>query len=1496
MMTDKRYSGLEIAIIGMSAQFPGSADCRTFWQQLKQGKELIKHFTDDELRQAGVAESAIRDDRYVRAMGVVDHKDLFDAAFFGYSPEESALMDPQIRLFHEHCWKALEDAGCASVIEKSKIGLFAGASPNYAWKLYAYNNYNGDVVDPFYLNNITSANFISTLVAYKLDLRGPSFYVDTACSTSLAAVHLACRSLLTKDCSIALAGGVYISTAREKGYFFKEDMILSSDGHCRTFDAMASGTVPGEGVGVVVLKKLNDAIRDKDHIYAVIRATAANNDGNHKVGYTAPGVKGQADCIRLAQQLAGVEPGSITYIEAHGTATRLGDPVEIMALTEAFGASSDMGNCYIGSVKTNIGHLDTAAGVAGLIKTALCLKHKQIPPSLHFVRPNPQIDFDNSPFAVVTELKDWHSNKGVPRRAGVSSLGIGGTNVHVVMEEAPEPEQTGTSRPFNLLTVSAKTGNALSRYMDDLRRFILDARSVNLPDMCYTLQTGRKHFAHRRSITFKDKDDLLRLLDAGEWKARAAGIGEGGTVVFMFPGQGAQYEDMAKGLYEHEPLIREEMDNAFSIIEGLTGEKFKDILFPSERGADKINQTRYTQPILFLLEYALARWLLSIGIEPRYMIGHSVGTYVSACISGIFSLADALKLVVKRGQLMNGLPAGNMISVPVSPAAVTEYLGKGVSLAAINAPEQIVLSGEPAAISVVTARLEQQNIPYVRLRTSHAFHSDMLDPVLKAFESAVMEVQFNKMKIPFISDVTGDLITEEEARSPQYWVRHMRETVKFSDGIKTLLRQSKELIFVEAGPGDTLSRLLKQHAGEKRGVSCVDLVRTFKKQEDDAGYLTRSLGRLWELGTPIDWSSYYSGEQRRKVSLPTYSFEPVRYPTEVDAFKSIPSARTTGTLNRHLNDCIYYPSWKLASRRAGVRMAGRRGYLLFLPDYALAEALKDKLLKDGDVLVTVLKGEKFSKVSPERFTVDPGSADQFHRLFDDLHSNDIDITHIVYGWAMLIDSSKLELREGNREIYLTYFSAVRLLQVLLKRNSLREKQFIVLTNALHRVVGTEQVSYAQALLLGLANTLQQEHMVICRNIDVNLNENTGHLTAALASEISNDVSIKERVIAIRHGQRWCQDHQREANSLEGSNAVLKKRGVYLITGGLGNLGFELAKYLIRQLSATVILVGRSEHPENTHVGDAAGRFAFLRSLGDGEVQYYSLNVADRAALENVVATAESRLGKIDGIIHAAGVIGNEYFEWLEDTTVEKALKVLAPKVAGVINILEVFRTRRPDFVWIASSLSATLGGLRFSAYGAANLFMHHFVDRYADVLPWKCIALSELSFTDNAVGREGVALAPAEIVALFEWSLSVNETRVILQTREELEERLQRAYSEKDVARQQEDAPQHTVPKLSRPDQSQEYAAPETATEERLKAVFENFFGIADIGVMDDFFELGGDSLKGMMILKRIHKEFNINLPLKELLLHTNVRQLAAKIDELVWTHADASLKNEITI
>jgi len=845
-------TGQEVAIIGMAGCFPRAESLDAFWRNLRDGVECISFFSDEELLAAGFSPDVLSDPRFVKARAILEGADRFDASFFGLTPRQAVLIDPQHRVFLECAWDALENAGHDPETDAGEIGVFAGASLNtYLFGLSAAEE--GKNLGNFQVVTGNDKDYLATRVSYLCNLRGPSITVQTACSTSLVAIHMACRSLVNGECDMALAGGVSVSAPQKRGYFYSEGGTGSPDGHCRAFDARAQGTVSGEGVGIVVLKRLADALADGDRIEAVILGSAINNDGSSKVGYTAPSVGGQAAVITRALRVAGISPETISYVEAHGTGTPLGDPIEIAALTQAFRRQTGKsGFCAIGSVKTNIGHLDAAAGVAGLIKTVLALRHGEIPPSLGFERPNPRIAFQESPFYVNQRLAEWRAN-GTPRRAGVSSFGFGGTNAHVVLEEAPPEEPASPSpRPWKLLVLSARTPAALDRRVDDLAAHLEAQPELDLEDVAWTLQVGRRTFGHRAAAVCRDLQDGLQALRS----RRLATAAEGETdrpVAFLFPGQGARPAEGLAALSRAEPVFRREMDRCAEIL-----------------GLDlwgDLRSTAVTQPVLFAVEHSLAELWRSWGVQPGALLGHSLGEYVAACVSGVLSLEDGLRLVVERGRWMEeGMPEGAMLAVPLPPEEVEGFLGGALSLAAVNAPSRCVLSGSPAAIAALAGDLAGRGVSCRRLAVERAFHSRDVEAVQPALAAFLRRLDLQPPRIPFLSCLTGTWITDEEATDPVYWARQMRAPVRFAEAVDALLAGGPRVL-LEVGPGRALAGLARQHPSRPKAVSSLAA-----GQSADAAILS-ALGGLWLAGARIDWNAVHAGERRRRVALPSYPFE-----------------------------------------------------------------------------------------------------------------------------------------------------------------------------------------------------------------------------------------------------------------------------------------------------------------------------------------------------------------------------------------------------------------------------------------------------------------------------------------------------------------------------------------------------------------------------------------------------------------------------------------------
>jgi len=777
-----------IAIIGMTGRFPGAKNIEEFWQNLRDGVESIAFFTDEELKSAGVDDRTLSDPKYVKARARLEDAGWFDAPFFGYSSREAEVMDPQHRLFLEGAWEALENAGYTSAKYEGVIGVYAGTSVNhYLWSNVLKNPNIIETLGGFQTLISNDKDYLTTRVSYKMNLRGPSIDVQTACSTSLVAICLACQGLQTYQVDMALAGGISVGEARKVGYIYQEGGILSPDGSCRAFDAQAQGTVTGSGMGIVVLKRLEDAITDGDFIYAVIKGAAINNDGSAKIGYTAPSANGQAEVIAAAQSIAGVLPQMITYVETHGTGTALGDPIEVEGLRFAFGTLPDAKKfCALGSVKTNIGHLDAAAGVAGLIKTVLSLINKELPPSLHFKQPSPKINFSNSPFYVNTSLSAWNTDK-LPRRAGVSSFGIGGTNAHMILEEAPITDTVETHRPVSLLLLSTKTPSALETATTNLARHLKRHPDLSPADVAYTLQIGRKDFMYRRMLVCRSLEDAVVALEnlSPQLVYTASLENSNRSLVFLFPGGGTQYENMGIELYRVEPTFRAHIDTCAELLKKHIGLDLRELFYTDGRGSQgshQLDRPSVALPALFITEYSLAKLWMEWGIHPRAMIGHSLGEYVAACLAEVISLEDALSLVALRGQLFEQIPEGGMLSVPLSQEGVQRFLSGKLSLAAINAPALCVVSGPLQALDEMEYSLTKEGLDFRRLHISVAAHSEMLTPILGTFAQFMEKLSLQAPKIPFISNISGTWITSAQATDPNYWTQHLRQTVRFADG------------------------------------------------------------------------------------------------------------------------------------------------------------------------------------------------------------------------------------------------------------------------------------------------------------------------------------------------------------------------------------------------------------------------------------------------------------------------------------------------------------------------------------------------------------------------------------------------------------------------------------------------------------------------------------------------------------------------------------------
>ena len=1343
-MSTSAASNLEsIAVVGLSGHYPGAKNIDEFWKNLEAGRESISFFTDEEMIKAGVDTAALSNPNYVKAKGVYEGSYSFDASFFGYNPREAELIDPQQRVFLECAWEALEHAGYDPGSCSGRIGLFGGTGPTK--QLFEF--LKGTFVKRSFghLAMITSndKDYLATRVGYKLNLRGPCITLQTACSTSLVAIVVACQNLLNYQCDMALAGGVTLSLEEREGYFYDEGGIVSPDGHCRTFDAAGQGTLFSCGAGIVALKRLEDAVADHDTIYAVVRGFGLNNDGSARIGFTAPGMDGQVGVSSDAIAMADINPESIGFVECHGTATPVGDPIEVTALTKSFRSYTQKKKfCALGSVKTNIGHTDAAAGVAGFTKVVLSLKNKIIPASLHFEKPNPQIDFENSPFYVNNRSIEFKRGPE-PRRAGVNSFGVGGTNAHVILEEAPDQQPSGASRPYQLLVWSAKSSAALEQMTARLTSHLEDHPSENLADVAFTLQTGRRIFPHREALVCRNREDAIQALKTNAPGRLLTATQEklGRPLCFLFPGQGAQYAGMGKALYATEPAFRACVDECADILKTHLERDIRELLFPADEQIAKANEqleeTAFAQPALFVIEYSLARLLMTWGLKPNAMLGHSIGEYVAACLSDVLSLEDALMLVAARGKLMQEMPRGSMVGVLLPQEEISHLLeevsrlltdvenlmpvNKSLSLAAINSPSTCVVSGPTAAIGQLEKVLGTKGVPFRPLRTSHAFHSAMMDPILDRFRALLKKVDLRAPKIPFISNLTGTWISASESMSPEYWVSHLRSAIRFSDGASELLKNPANLL-IEVGPGSTLSTLVRQHTAQTPDRTIVSTMPHPKNDSlAEVEFLLTAVGRLWLEGAQVNWPEFYRTEHRGRIPLPTYPFQREHY-------RLIPPASGTAALDVDLSrkktdvaDWFYYPSWKRVPLSQSPPVPKDTCWILFLDSCGLGAEIAERLQAQGQEVFTVAAGDKFEQNSPSSFTLTPGNREHYGSLLKQVRATGKTPGDIVHLWGVTAPQQLSEIECSNATVEREFYGLMFLAQALASQYSTTPLRFHVVSSDLHDVTGDAVPVPSKATLLGPCKTIPREYQNMkSRSIDIHLPENDAvraSLIGALLAEFA--AQVDDEVVAFRGGHRWLQAFdpypiQRPAEINQG----LREKGVYLITGGMGGIGQVLAEHLARSVHAKLALVGRSPFPEHTqwpqwlstHSGDEAvsKKIVQLQNLeAEGaEIAVFSGDVANLDHMRRIIGQVRERWGNIHGVIHAAGIAGDGIIEL---KTREVADRVLAPKLKGTLVLEEVLKGTKLDFLLLCSSLTSVVGDVGQIDYTAANAFL----DAYA---------------------------------------------------------------------------------------------------------------------------------------------------------------------------------------
>ncbi|MEC0207770.1 beta-ketoacyl synthase N-terminal-like domain-containing protein [Paenibacillus ehimensis] len=1531
-----------IAIIGMAGRFPGAGDLEQFWTNLRDGQESITSFKEPEKNR-------------VHAAGILEEAADFDAVFFGMTPREAEMTDPQHRLFLECAYEALESAGYPPTRCPERVGVYAGSGHSDYLQHVLSHDELAESFGPFQIGIGNHPDFLATRVSYKFNLSGPSVAVQTACSSSLVAVHMACQALLTYECDMAIAGGVSVKADQKAGFDYQEGGILSPDGRCRAFDAKSQGTAVGNGAGAVLLKRLEEAVSDGDTILAVIRGSAVNNDGAQKVGYTAPSVARQAEVVREALAVSEIDPATMTYIEAHGTGTALGDPVEVAALTEAYReAAGRKQYCAIGSVKTNIGHLDSAAGIAGLIKTVLCLQNKMLPPSLHYTEPNPKIDFANSPFYVNDRLREWKTD-GHPRRAGVSSFGMGGTNAHVVLEEAPlaetarHPEErdafadveTGTgpgtergTTGWNVIVLSAKTDTALRRKTERLIGYLQADRDVPLSDVAYTLAAGRETFARRLAVVGRDsmsvadglKAKLADLPPSGRGAQEPAGGGEPAPgVTFMFTGQGAQHIYMGAELYESAPVYREQADRCAERLQPLLGLDLRNVLYPppsqAEEAASLLRQTALTQPALFVLEYALAKQLEAWGVRPQAMIGHSIGEYVAACLAGVMAVDDALTAVAARGSLMQEMDRGAMLATALSEAEVRELLAAvspELSVAAVNGPMSCVVSGPFEAIERLEQALGRRNAVSKRLATSHAYHSAMMEPMLERFAGVMRGIALHAPQLPYVSNVTGTWITAGQATDPMYWVRHLRDTVRFADGIR-LLAETGRAAFLEIGPGQSLTSLVRQQVARSAtsGALAVNTLPPAAAGKSAYASVLQALGELWSAGADIDCAAWHEGKARRRVPLPTYPFERYRYYLEKKV-RAVPAdAGVAGGQERRADmaDWFYAPVWKQTflppqPPGSGAEVPHKRTYLLFHDRHGLGEALSESLKRKGHDVVAVLEGSGFRQVEEDVFTVHPAQGRSYEELLHALAAQQRFPDAVLHLWNVVEPESEGEAvpvsiaQRYARAQQLGLYSLMHLAQAIGMQVTAKPTELIALTGSLQWVAHEQVRSPERATLLGALRIIPQEYAQIrTRAIDVSLADlasaSFGRLTRQLLQEIEH--GGEEFIVAYRGMQRFTQIYEAVKLPEAGpADAAFRDGGVYLVTGATSEIGLQLCEEIARTAKVSFVLIGDVSFPDADewehylrHNGDSGDTFRIIKRIRALEQNgtplfYASADLTDEAGLRDIVRQAERRFGAIHGVLFAQEPYGSGLIQ-LGDRG--RSERVIAPQVLGLLALESLLRSHPLELMIVFSRTISFTGGVGLMDQCAS----HHFVDAFARwhaAAGGRTVSVNWGMWQDDVWVRKQTQL-PADVkehMLQMQAKFGITGAEGLEAIRRIAASGLSQAVvstqSIHDAAGSgwvhtaghaaSDSRNSRTDTKYRDGEPSQE--PPQTEAEHKIAAIWETLFGIPGIGRRQSFFDLGGNSLLSIQLVARLRQAFHGDIPMDVIFQSPTIAELAESI------------------
>ena len=1455
---ESKLNGLEIAIVGMDCRMPGADNVREFWENIVNGKDSISFFTNEEMEESGIDKALYSRENYVKAKGIINHCDRFDNRFFNYTPEEVLLMDPQLRVIHECVYHGLEDAGYLSYQYKGEVGVFLGNFTNYSW-LSTLSSGCDNAVQKLLLGSLNDINNFSSRVAYNLNLRGPAISVETACSTSLVAVHLACQSLLAGDCDMAVAGGVSITVPIKEGYLYEEGMIYSEEGHCHAFSKDADGSVFSDGAGVVVLKTLENAIRDNDNIYAVIKGSSINNDGSDKAGFSAPSVNGEARAVRSAMYAAQVSPEDIGYIETHGTATQIGDPIEIEALTKAF-HTTKRNYCALGSVKTNIGHTNNAAGVAGIIKAALALKNKLIPASLHFSEPNDKIDFENSPFYVNTEAKEWKYS-GKCRTAGVSAFGIGGTNAHVILEEAPEFTVEDEIDDVNCILLSAKSKKSLEAMTEQLERYIETSDDASIQDIAYTLNRRNGDYKFRGFFLGNTTDKKGDFLKKGKHRASGHIANENNKLVFVFPGQGSEYKDMMYDLYLKHSVFKENADKCAKILEELTEINFIDVLYSDEQ-----YRSSEIQILIFVVEYALAKTLDFYGIAPDILLGYSFGEYVAACLSGVFTLRDALYIIVERGKLMKKLKGTSMLSVPLNENKIKEYLSEKLHLSIIN-EEACTVSGINEDLEEFENKLRDMKMICSKV-PSAASHCALMRCIEDDFRRVLGKVDLGKCSKNYISGIFAGEVDARQLASADYWINHMLNPVRFSDSIKTVLDEYGPCTFVEVGPGMNVTALIKRFSfcSDER-ISAVNMTRNKNTIQDDYEYLLNKICLLWSIGHDINKKVLLWKNRKNYVNLPLYPFKGEKFKIAKRQHSRDKTAALSN-VKKPLNLCLYSMNWK-KQRFIDCVERSEDTYIIFCDSMGCGEIAAQKIGSEKKVYL-VRKGDEFTKCGDGEYVIDSASESDYELLVRDI--SEPKTVYNVLNFMCLDNIGDRENKLENSFFGLLYFVKSFQKENLNKENSLK---ICSLAADCYSIKGTENIDPYNSGVIGLGVVISQEYPAV-KTKCVEL-ETKKFGVEKIASLMLEEASVyDEKIVAYRRNSRYFPSAEQmyAPNSYRGS--AVKDGDTVLIIGGMGNVGLSLAQGISSMKKVNFVLTSTHELALNNGSisSEKEGYISEIERNGS-TVMVKKCNVKED--LSSVLDSVISTLGKINTVIFAAGVISSETFALIENTTKEMCNMQFDVKIRGLESFAETIKKYNVDNCILTSSVSGILGGIGHSAYSVSNLFMDFFakLQNKNSNTRWTSVAWDFWQFNTNrkesyvGTAAKKLALSRDEGMRLVPMIFGLlDEEQIIISTGD-----LMKRYD--DWVNIAADKELNDEVEYKRPELSNRYTAPTNETEEKIVEIWEKILGYKGIGIEDNFFELGGDSLKEVEFSIQLKKQMNLEISLADFFNHPFIKDIA---------------------